>query len=57
MNMKRNVILYFYNLSKFNMRKGKKQIEYYPVEEKKINYNLTKNYKRFKINLPHSITT
>ena len=46
MNMKRNVILYFYNLSKFNMRKEKIKIKYYPVEEKKIKQTILKKIQK-----------
>ena len=45
MNMKRNVILYFYNLGKFNIRTKQVKKKYItPVIKNKINYNI-KNYK------------
>jgi len=49
MNMKRNVILYFYNLGKFNIRANQVKKKYVtPVIKNKINYNIVK--KRNKIN-------
>jgi len=45
MNMKRNVILYFYNLGKFNIRAKQVKKKLTPVIKNKLNYNIVKNCK------------
>ena len=45
MNMKRNVILYFYNLGKFNIRTKQVKKKLTPVIKNKLNYNIVKNCK------------